>query len=292
MTVPAYAAHFSEEKYNNLKQYWPYIGDYKTNFSDSYHLKGIETVDDAAALILIAALDEETKEIFFGNAKRLHGVGNDGRGIGSISALFQYHKDISPASLIRVIEGVANQQYDLGEEDEIFSSFYLAKCLGHIKFDLDQTVCNSLMKIMDRTGFSETKKNSTPFDAVKMICYYELYDYLSYELRPENQKKSELGELVSKLVEHTHAILLSADWNKGNPWAQLYVLNDHMADEDVLQYYNKVQTYYDRIDPAEVQTTRGAFFREHLPHIVSVFEKNSLSLRPSETGRGQKLKPS
>ena len=95
MSIPKYASHMTQEKFNDMKRFWKVMGDrfYEfpgvkkeiTDFSDQ----------DAAALVCMAALDSETIASVEKGGWYSLGLGNDGRTIDTIASLFQYQCDLA-----------------------------------------------------------------------------------------------------------------------------------------------------------------------------------------------------
>jgi len=81
--LPDYAAHLGEDKYEYWKLYWSVFGS---------RLDGrIETTDDAAALLMIAAVESDDDQRDY--------MTNDGRNISTIAALVEDKEDLVTAGM-------------------------------------------------------------------------------------------------------------------------------------------------------------------------------------------------
>jgi len=249
MSVPDYASHLGEEKYEHWAKYWPHFGQFNEKNTPSlpqYYLPEIADQRDAAAFLMIAAMDDRAPQhdsLSFRETTLM----NSGRDIGSVAALIQYQDWLAAEGLDLLMahffdpeqHGIEAWEFLSKASDEFFKNDG-----KHAKIKA-RTVGNFLDKAQDHLVMARVAKGyeGREFTPEREIFSSALAHALRYCRRPADEiegrggSKSLIQFSATQLTRDylNHIVNLAPDTAQFS-WEVLDVVDQFGGDQMIASY--------------------------------------------------------
>lgn len=227
------------EKFESWKKNWREMQFYWDRY------EGL-SADDAAALLLIAALDPQTCEAIDNPDEAVGSLGlyNDGHSIQSIASLLTYHADASREAMVRLSALLVDEEM-LDKNQKSYLCAYIDHCCGYSSAILSPALARNLLSYtmamdIEAAGAQTTRERSL-FDFALSACWQVLH----------TGEKENAGAVVADCQDLKDKLRIAAiRYIKAvNPQVDMYgtvlhVLQKRGSDDDIMSVAGKITMLY------------------------------------------------